>query len=232
MTDTPVRAKLSANLTSWGRPRITNMAPDLPAPSLPPNAFDDSGWVPGRTSDPLLRPLFEQVAGKAPAEQTKKAGKPSGGDDPSGAAPTRCTKTWAMLIKRVYEVDPLSCPRCGSAGGRGGVHRPATGRRDREDSASLRPLARVRTETATGHGGFGPRPGWLLLAQRDGRTDVRGHGHVPSHLLIHTDACRHEEGACRGNVPPVVCRPIGRNSPPYQTTRAASKEATGRHGGP
>jgi hypothetical protein len=51
---------------------------------------------------------------KAEAEQVEKAGKPSGGDDPSGAAPTRCTKTWAMLIKRVYEVDPLSCPRCGS----------------------------------------------------------------------------------------------------------------------
>jgi hypothetical protein len=25
----------------------------------------------------------------------------------------RCSQTWAMLIKRVYEVDPLSCPRCG-----------------------------------------------------------------------------------------------------------------------
>ncbi|MCY2995272.1 MAG: transposase [Planctomycetota bacterium] len=23
------------------------------------------------------------------------------------------TKTWAMLIKRVYEVDPLACPNCG-----------------------------------------------------------------------------------------------------------------------
>jgi len=51
---------------------------------------------------------------KAAAEQAEKAGKPSGADDASGAAPTRCTKTWAMLIKRVYEVDPLSCPRCGS----------------------------------------------------------------------------------------------------------------------
>jgi hypothetical protein len=25
----------------------------------------------------------------------------------------RCSRTWAMLIKRVYEVDPLSCPKCG-----------------------------------------------------------------------------------------------------------------------
>ena len=49
---------------------------------------------------------------KAAAEQAKKAGKPSGGDDLSSAARTGCNKTWAMLIKRVYEVDPLSCPRC------------------------------------------------------------------------------------------------------------------------
>ena len=25
----------------------------------------------------------------------------------------RCSQTWAMLIKRVYEVDPLACPCCG-----------------------------------------------------------------------------------------------------------------------
>jgi hypothetical protein len=25
----------------------------------------------------------------------------------------RCDQTWAMLIKRVYEVDPLACPQCG-----------------------------------------------------------------------------------------------------------------------
>lgn len=31
----------------------------------------------------------------------------------SAAAATRCSQTWAMLIKGVYEVDPLSCPECG-----------------------------------------------------------------------------------------------------------------------
>lgn len=25
----------------------------------------------------------------------------------------RCSQTWAMLIKRIYEVDPLACPKCG-----------------------------------------------------------------------------------------------------------------------
>ncbi len=29
------------------------------------------------------------------------------------AARGRCDQTWAMLIKRVYEVDPLACPQCG-----------------------------------------------------------------------------------------------------------------------
>ena len=33
------------------------------------------------------------------------------GNEP--AEPTRCGQTWAMLIKRVYEVDPLKCDRCG-----------------------------------------------------------------------------------------------------------------------
>jgi len=26
---------------------------------------------------------------------------------------TRASQTWAMLIKRVYEIDPLECPNCG-----------------------------------------------------------------------------------------------------------------------
>jgi hypothetical protein len=30
-------------------------------------------------------------------------------------ASSRSSQTWAMLIKRVYELDPLSCPRCGGA---------------------------------------------------------------------------------------------------------------------
>jgi hypothetical protein len=29
------------------------------------------------------------------------------------AAPSRSRQSWAMLIKRVYEIDPLSCPECG-----------------------------------------------------------------------------------------------------------------------
>ena len=33
--------------------------------------------------------------------------------EPSSPPASRCSRTWAMLIKRVYEVDPLACPQCG-----------------------------------------------------------------------------------------------------------------------
>jgi len=29
-------------------------------------------------------------------------------------AANRASQTWAMLIKRVYEIDPLACPKCGA----------------------------------------------------------------------------------------------------------------------
>ena len=43
------------------------------------------------------------------------------GEDPpsveesSGVAPSEANRAWARLIKQVYEVDPLICPRCGGA---------------------------------------------------------------------------------------------------------------------
>ena len=36
-----------------------------------------------------------------------------GGARDARALPTaRCSQTWAMLIKRVYEIDPMACPQC------------------------------------------------------------------------------------------------------------------------
>ena len=37
----------------------------------------------------------------------------SSGEAARVPAPSRSSQTWAMLIKRVYELDPLACPRCG-----------------------------------------------------------------------------------------------------------------------
>ena len=45
-------------------------------------------------------------------------GRGAGGEGIAGEginhsqAPRRASQTWAMLIKRVYEIDPLECPRC------------------------------------------------------------------------------------------------------------------------
>ena len=45
------------------------------------------------------------------------AAESSARSSPAEAAPalprSRASQTWAMLIKRVYEIDPLSCPECG-----------------------------------------------------------------------------------------------------------------------
>ncbi len=48
---------------------------------------------------------------KAQAEHSAESSHQS---DASSPSPTRCSRTWAMLIKRVYEIEPLTCPHCGS----------------------------------------------------------------------------------------------------------------------
>ena len=47
---------------------------------------------------------------KAEVAQQEDASSPS---DVSRTPARRCSQTWAMLIKRVYEVDPLVCSKCG-----------------------------------------------------------------------------------------------------------------------
>jgi hypothetical protein len=37
----------------------------------------------------------------------------AGGIAAPAPVPSRSSRTWAMLIKRVYEIDPLTCPDCG-----------------------------------------------------------------------------------------------------------------------
>jgi len=51
---------------------------------------------------------------KKAAAAAEASAESSGHESAPVAARSRCSKTWAMLIKRVYEVDPLTCPRCGS----------------------------------------------------------------------------------------------------------------------
>ncbi len=44
------------------------------------------------------------------AEAAEHAGVASRSETPEPPAPSRCSQTWAMLIKRVYEIDPLAYP--------------------------------------------------------------------------------------------------------------------------
>jgi len=39
---------------------------------------------------------------------------PSGRGAGGEGLPRRASRTWAMLIKKIFEVDPLACPKCGS----------------------------------------------------------------------------------------------------------------------
>jgi hypothetical protein len=51
---------------------------------------------------------------KAERAQAPEAAAPSVDQSPSSVAGRQARSTWARLIAEVYEVDPLTCPRCGS----------------------------------------------------------------------------------------------------------------------
>ena len=122
--------------------------------------------------------------------------RPSRGKVLEPSASRRCTQTWAMLIKRLYEIDPLACPECGLGRPDEGhrLHRAAAGRGDRDDPARAPersddrwPLARL-TGT-TGRRRWGPQPDGRLGPphgpfRRAPGTDVRAHRHVRRDLLI------------------------------------------------
>ena len=51
-------------------------------------------------------------ARRAREEAEAGMGKPSGDTDADEPQPTKSRASWARLIRRIYEVDPLLCPRC------------------------------------------------------------------------------------------------------------------------
>ena len=50
---------------------------------------------------------------EAEVEASAESHQARGENIAPAVAATRCSQTWAILIKRVYEVAPLSCPHCG-----------------------------------------------------------------------------------------------------------------------
>ena len=60
------------------------------------------GWYSNKS-----RGMRKKAAAEASAEPSSES------EDSASATASRCSQSWAMLIKRVYEVDPLCCPKCG-----------------------------------------------------------------------------------------------------------------------
>ena len=54
-----------------------------------------------------------RVAAEAAAAAAESPAVSSTGEAAPPPPRSRASQTWAMLIKRVYEVDPLACPNCG-----------------------------------------------------------------------------------------------------------------------
>ena len=60
------------------------------------------GWYSNKS-----RGMRKKATAEASAEPSSES------EDSASAAASRCSQSWAMLIKRVYEVNPLCCPECG-----------------------------------------------------------------------------------------------------------------------
>jgi transposase-like protein len=61
-----------------------------------------------------LRKAKGEKASKPGPEGTAGSGVAEGSTAEEDRAPAEVRKNWARLIRKVYEVDPLVCPRCGS----------------------------------------------------------------------------------------------------------------------
>ena len=64
------------------------------------------GWYSNKSRG--MRKKAAEAAGSA--EDVEDSSATGGAEE---ASSSRSRQSWAMLIKRVYEVDPLSCPECG-----------------------------------------------------------------------------------------------------------------------
>jgi len=71
------------------------------------------GWYSNKARG--MRRKRQQAAAEAAAPAAGRPTPPIPGSEVSPELPpgNRASQTWAMLIKRVYEVDPLACPKCG-----------------------------------------------------------------------------------------------------------------------
>ena len=66
------------------------------------------GWYSNKS-----RGMRNKAAAEPSAEPLSRPPLRGGARDTPVPPARGCSQTWAMLIKRVYEIDPLACPRCG-----------------------------------------------------------------------------------------------------------------------
>jgi hypothetical protein len=67
------------------------------------------GWYSNKKRGLREKRCPELVEGKKPKKEQVSPGVP----EPDTPYRRKCRMTWAALIKAVYEVDPLKCPKCG-----------------------------------------------------------------------------------------------------------------------
>ena len=68
------------------------------------------GWYSNKSRGLRRKATEAEAAAESP---TGNLPSPSGRGAGGEGITRRASQTWAMLIKRVYEVDPLACPQCG-----------------------------------------------------------------------------------------------------------------------
>ena len=78
------------------------------------------------------------------SNRARGAGEPKEPGEETAPKRKRCTASWARLIHKVYEVDPLVCPRCG--GEMRGLHHPT-----RLDQAHPRSSPKAREGLSSTH---------------------------------------------------------------------------------
>ena len=80
---------------------------------LPPLDFlaEFTQHIPAKGSH-LIR-YYGCYSNKSRGMRKKAEAEASAGPSIEPLAAARCSQTWAMLIKRVYDVAPLCCPQCG-----------------------------------------------------------------------------------------------------------------------
>jgi hypothetical protein len=72
------------------------------------------GWYSNKARG-MRQKAAETAAAAADNLPSPVIGRGAGGEgiNDRSSGPSRASQTWAMLIKRVYEVDPLECAKCG-----------------------------------------------------------------------------------------------------------------------